>query len=177
MPTYPGAPSNMTSTVVNVNVQQKGPGLLIRAIYFLFIGWWLGYFWLWLGFFLCGLIVTLPLGLAVLNRLPQVLTLRPAGTDAQTSVAVSTTTMAASPAIPGTPGAMTMAQTVNVNVTVGGTRQINFLVRILYFLFIGWWVGLFWANLGYALCLLIVTLPVGLMMLNRLPMVLTLRKN
>jgi uncharacterized membrane protein YccF (DUF307 family) len=158
------------STTVNVNVQQKGHGLFIRTIYFLCIGWWAGYFWLSLGFSLCMLIVTLPLGLAMLNRLPQVLTLRPAGTQTQTQVSVNT-------AIAGGAGAMGMAQTVNVNVNISGTRQTNFLIRALYFLFIGWWAGWFWANLGYLLCIMLVTLPIGLMMLNRLPMVLTLRKN
>ncbi len=171
MQPYPGVqPASVMNTTVNVNVQQKGPGFLIRALYFLFIGWWLGYFWLSLGFGLCMMIITLPLGLAMLNRLPQVLTLRSAGTQTQTNVSVAT--MAA-----GMPGAMSMSQTVNVNINVSGIQQTNFLVRALYFLFIGWWAGWFWANVGYFLCVMIITLPIGLMMLNRLPMVLTLRKN
>ena len=144
MPAYP-YPSvqqaNVMNTMVNVNIQQKGHGLLIRTLYFLFIGWWAGYFWLSIGFGLCMLIVTLPLGLAMLNRLPQVLTLRPAGMQTQANVSVNT-------AVTGMPGAMSMAQTVNIHVNVGGTRQTNFLIRALYFLFIGWWAGWFWANVG-----------------------------
>ena len=45
-------------------------------LYFMFIGWWAGYIWLNIGFFFCALIITLPLGLVMLNRLPPVLTLR-----------------------------------------------------------------------------------------------------
>lgn len=172
-------PAMNMSTNVNVNVQQskQGPGLFMRTIYFLFIGWWLGFFWLQLGYALCLLVVTLPLGLLMLNRLPQVLTLRPRSSMTSTNVSVSTTTMAGPAPAPGMPAPAMFSQTVNVNVNVGGIQQTNFLVRVLYFLFIGWWLGWFWANLGYFLCLLIVTLPIGLMMLNRLPMVITLRKN
>lgn len=71
-----------------------------------------------------------------------------------------------------------MNMSTNVNVNVQQSKQgPGLLIRTIYFLCIGWWLGWFWANLGYFLCLLIVTLPIGLMMLNRLPMVITLRKN
>ncbi|MGH2505951.1 MAG: YccF domain-containing protein [Ktedonobacteraceae bacterium] len=159
-------PHNMNATV-NVTVQQHGgPGFLIRALYFLCIGWWFGFFWLQLGFLLCIFIVTLPIGLVMLNRLPQVLTLRSSG------VQVATSTVGSAQMTPGA-----FAQTVNVNVRTRGTQQASFLVRALYFVFIGWWAAWLWANVGYALCVIIVTLPVGLMMLNRLPAVLTLRRN
>ena len=156
---------------VNVNVQRKGPGLMVRTIYFLFIGWWLGFFWLNLGFTLCALVFTLPLGLIMLNRLPQIMTLRQPGTTTKTNVSVATTSAMMQP------GQMMTMQTVNVNVQVGGTKQINFLVRALYYIFVGFWVGAFWAYLAYSLCLTLVLLPVGVMMFNRLPAVLTLRRN
>ena len=89
----------------------------------------------------------------VLNRLPKVLTLRPV--SQQTSVTVN--------------GG-------NVTVNVGGVQQTNFLVRVVYFLFLGWWLGGIWTSIGYSLCLTVLGLPLGLMMLNRLPAVLTLYK-
>lgn len=163
-----GAPVMVSN--VNVNVQGKsGPGFVARALYFCFIGWWLGFFWLQIGFALCVLIVTLPLGLVMLNMLPTVLTLRPRSSG--TSVNVST--VAVQPGAPGMPGVMVQ----NVNVNVGGKAQQSFLVRAVYFCFVGWWAGYLWACLGYGLCVLVVTLPLGLMMLNRLPTVLTLQKN
>jgi uncharacterized membrane protein YccF (DUF307 family) len=64
----------------------------------------------------------------------------------------------------------------NVTVNVGGVQQVNFLARAVYFICFGWWLGFIWAYLGYALCLTILGLPLGLMMLNRLPAVLTLYK-
>jgi uncharacterized membrane protein YccF (DUF307 family) len=171
-PLMAAPPVNVMNTNVNVNIQKQGPGFLMRALYFVFIGWWAGLIWLNIGFGLCALVVTLPLGLMMLNRLPQVMTLRSPGTS--TSVNVATT----SAMIPGAvPGQAYMTQQVNVNVTVGGTRQYSFLIRALYFIFIGWWAGYLWANLAYFCCLTLVLLPVGVMMFDRLPMVLTLRKN
>jgi uncharacterized membrane protein YccF (DUF307 family) len=153
-------------TNVNVNVRQSGPGFLTRALYFLFIGWWFGLLWLNIGFGLCIFIVTIPLGLVMLNRLPQVMTLKSPGTS--TSVNVSS-------AMQYGPGGPVMVSNVNVN--VGGTQQHNFLVRALYFLLVGWWAGYLLAYLGYFCCVSLILLPVGVMILNQLPMVLTLRRN
>ncbi|HEX6557095.1 MAG TPA: hypothetical protein VF026_30310 [Ktedonobacteraceae bacterium] len=151
---------------VNVNIQTKQTSFIVRILYFLCIGWWLGFFWLNFSYFLCLTVIGLPLGLVMLNRLPQVLTLRPAGTATQVQVSSSASMMQ---------GAIVIQQ--NVNITIGGTQQLNFFVRALYFIFIGSWLGYIWAYTGYALCLFIVTIPLGLVMLNRLPAVLTLRKN
>jgi hypothetical protein len=161
-------PSAMMSTNINVNVQQSGHSLLIRGLYFVFVGWWAGFLWLNLGFLLCALIVTLPVGLIMLNRLPQVMTLKSAGS--KTNVNVSTV------AIQSSNGSPLMMQQ-NINISVGGTQQRSFLIRALYYIFLGCWVGYLWANLAYLCCLTILLLPVGVLMFDRLPMVLTLRKN
>lgn len=145
----PAAPN-----VVQVNINQKQHGFFVRAVYFVFIGSWLGFFWLNLGFFLCFTVVLLPLGLVMLNRLPQVLTLRPSSQQVNVAVAGNVTT-----------------------VSVGGPQQQNFLIRALYFVFIGFWLGYLWALVGYGLCLTLLGMPLGVIMLNRLPQVLTLRRN
>ena len=160
-PQMPPQPMNV-NTIVNVNTQQQGPGFLVRALYFIFVGWWAGFWCLEIGFFLCALIVTLPIGLALLNRLPQIMTLKQPGQ--QTNINVATTTYA---------GGVT--NMVNVNVT--GTQQHPMILRAIYYIFVGCWVGYFWASLAYGLCLTILGLPLGVMMLNSLPAVLTLRKN
>jgi uncharacterized membrane protein YccF (DUF307 family) len=145
-------------TNVVVNVQHQGPGFLVRALYFIFIGWWAGLFWLNVGYFLCMTVILLPFGLIMLNRLPQVMTLRPSGQ--QTSVSVSTS-----------------GGTTNVTVNIGGTQQYSMLIRAIYFILVGWWAGLLWAYLAYFLCISIFLLPVGLIMFNNMPLVLTLRRN
>ncbi len=140
--------------IVQVNINQKQHGFLTRALYFIFIGWWAGFWWLQIGYLLCLLVVTLPLGLMMLNRLPQVLTLRPNTQRVNVTVAGNVTT-----------------------VNVGGVQQQDFLIRALYYVFIGSWLGYLWASVGYGLCLTVLGIPLGLMMLNRLPLVLTLRRN
>ena len=50
------------------------------------------------------------------------------------------------------------------------------LARFIYFLAIGWWLGLFAAILGYLLCLSIIGLPFGVMLINRLPTFVFLRE-
>ena len=147
-PQYPPqAPS------ITVNINQQPPSFLLRVVWYIFIGWWLGGWWLAFGYLCCLTGIGIPLGLVVLNRLPRVLTLRPV--NQQTSVTVN--------------GG-------NVTVNVGGVQQTSFLVRFVYFICLGWWLGGIWASIGYGLCLTVLGLPLGLMMLNRLPAVLTLYK-
>lgn len=158
------APAQMTSVNVNVNAQQKNNGC-VRAIYFVFIGWWLGFWALQLGFALCLFIFTLPLGLIILNRLPQIMTLKTPTQTTQTSVNVTSVASGGN-----------MVNTVNVNVNVSGIKQRPFLLRAVYYIFIGSWVGYIWASLGYFFCLSILGLPLGIIMLNQIPVVLTLRR-
>ncbi|NWJ97484.1 MAG: hypothetical protein HXX20_16995, partial [Chloroflexi bacterium] len=138
---------------VIMNAERSGPSMLIRSIWFIFIGSWLGFFWLSVGYSICLTVLGLPLGLVMLNRLPAVMTLRPRQQEVIYQM-VGNGTM----------------------VSVGNARQQSMLVRTLYFIFVGWWLGFIWSYVAYALCLIILGLPLGLMMLNRLPAVLTLRK-
>jgi uncharacterized membrane protein YccF (DUF307 family) len=139
---------------VTLNINQQGPNFLIRALWYVWIGWWLGGMWLTFGYLCCLTGIGIPLGLIVLNRLPRVLTLRPV--SQKTSVTMGNG---------------------NVTINIGGPQQVNFFLRAVYFLCLGWWVGGIWASIGYCLCLTILGLPFGLMMLNRLPAVLTLYKH
>jgi len=50
------------------------------------------------------------------------------------------------------------------------------LGRILYFIFIGWWLGIFVALAGYLLSVTIILLPIGVILLNRLPTFIYLRE-
>jgi uncharacterized membrane protein YccF (DUF307 family) len=162
MPMYPPMYAPQVNNVVMVHVNNSNQSFLVRVLWYVFIGWWLGFFWLNVGYFFCYAVIGLPLGLVMLNRLPWILTLRPASQDVH--VNVNTT-------------ASTTTNMMTTTVNIGGTLQYSMLVRSLYFVFVGSWAGYIWACVGYALCLFIVTIPLGLIMLNRLPAVLTLRKN
>ncbi len=155
-------PMQQVNTIVNVTTKSNEPSFIIRALYFWFIGWWFGLVWLNIGFALCAFIITLPVGLIMLNRIPQVLTLKAPKQNTQVQVMTAVNQ-----------GGVTNI----VNVTTSGTQQYNFFIRAIYYIFVGWWVGYLWANVAYALCLTILGLPLGIIMLNNLPMVLTLRRN
>lgn len=60
-----------------VQVESNGPGLIVRFLWFLVVGWWLSQIAIIAAWVFNALIITLPIGLYVLNRIPQVATLRP----------------------------------------------------------------------------------------------------
>src|SRR5215216_5524798 len=95
--------------------QRNGPGLLVRALYFILVGWWFSGIWAAFAWILCITIIGLPLGLYMLNRLPQVVTLKPASRDLVVTAS---------------------GRVVDVRV-----RQRPFLLRAIYFVLIGWWLS------------------------------------
>ncbi|GDX69568.1 hypothetical protein LBMAG38_06590 [Chloroflexota bacterium] len=51
----------------------------------------------------------------------------------------------------------------------------NLLIRVIWFLLIGWWAGAMVSGLAWVLNCTIIGLPVGLWIINRLPSIITLR--
>ena len=122
---------------------------ILRVIWFFVLGWELTAVWILIAWALNATIIGLPLGLWMIDRVPQVLTLK------------------------ARPGAyVTESGGRRTYITV---NQPPFLIRALYFLVIGWWFSLIWATLGWLLCLTIIGLPLGVVMLNTLPAVTTLQ--
>ncbi|WP_435360023.1 YccF domain-containing protein [Haloarchaeobius sp. DFWS5] len=110
--------------------------LLVRAIWFLLVGWWLTFVAINVAWFLNITIIGIPLGVKLINRVPWLLTLkerRPLDSDAD------------------------------------GRSQHSLLVRAIYFVFVGWWLSLLWANLAWLVSATIIGLPVGIIMFNYLP--------
>jgi uncharacterized membrane protein YccF (DUF307 family) len=147
-------------TIVVVNNGQNGPGAIVRIIWFLCVGLWLGLLATVVGWFLCVAVITLPIGLLLLNRLPALMTLRPATSNVHVSVDGHVTTIR----------------------TGIGAEQTSFLIRAIYFLLVGWWFSGLW--LAAAWCLVALSVPtLGLslapafLMFDRVPKVLTLRAN
>ncbi len=75
-----------------------------------------------------------------------------------------------------------MSNNINVNVNMAGTptfivrEQPGCLIQLLYFLFIGWWLGALSVGLAYVLFLTILGIPLGIMLINKLPYLLALRQ-
>ena len=130
-----------------------GPGCLVQALWFIFVGWWLGALVISLAWLLNVTIIGLPLGMALLNNIPKVLALQ----DPQTQIrAVSS-------------GRSTV-------VTEMDRPQIVFLIRALFFVLIGWWWSGIWLAVAYLLSATIILLPIGLQMFRMTPMMTTLRR-
>lgn len=134
--------------------RRQGPPFLVRVLWYLFIGWWLTGISLALGYLAAITIVGLPLAFWIFNRTGTLLTLRPR------------------------PGTVSVSHDGGATVFESGHReQRSLLLRVAYFVLVGWWAAVIWMTIAYFLCLTILLLPVGLMMLNRLPEVFTLHRN
>lgn len=138
---------------VIINNGNTGPGCLIRGLWFIFVGLWLGALVTGVAWFLIVSIIGLPLGLMLLNRLPQMMTLRPNPANAQ------------------------MVVLSNGQVVVGHSRpQQAFIIRAIYFILVGWWfsgiwLATAWAIAGFSFGL---GLPLSFWMFNRVPAITTL---
>jgi uncharacterized membrane protein YccF (DUF307 family) len=134
--------------------EDPGAPFILRVLWFFLIGWHITLWWVLAAWFLVITIIGMPLGLWMLNRTPFVLTLRmPRGytvTELQDGQAVTHSYQSA--------------------------PQRSWLVRLIYFVFIGWWFSLGWSLLAWFLCVTIIGLPLGVLMLNRLPAVTTLMR-
>jgi len=143
----PGGPGGFASGPVPMGVQAKtGPGLLVRAVWFIVIGWWLTAFVSVIAWACLASIILLPLGIWLVNRVPTVLTLRPRTVDLYT---------------------WTDASGVHVGTVM--IAQPHWVLRGIWFLVVGWWLSALVMAVGYALVLLVITLPLGLMLYNRVP--------
>ena len=143
--------SNARNVIVT---RRQGPAFLVRVLWYLFIGWWLTGISLTLGYLAAITIVGIPLAFWIFNCTGTLLTLRPR------------------------PVTVSVSHDGGVTVVESGHReQRSLLLRVVYFVLVGWWAALIWMTIAYFLCLTILLLPVGLMMLNRLPEVFTLHRN
>jgi uncharacterized membrane protein YccF (DUF307 family) len=138
-----------------MNTSVQGQGCLVRVLYFIFIGWWLGLIWILGAWFFNLTIIGLPLGLAMINSIPQVMTLRPV--RVQTTVVVKD-------------GAPVLRQTA--------VEQHPFLLRALYFIIIGFWFSFVWMLLAWVFLLVTfgLALPLSFWMFDRVPAVTTLAR-
>ena len=132
-------------------VQEAAIPLLLRILYFFLFGWWATGVWILVAWLLNITVIGLPLGVWMLNRVPQVLTLRPAR---QVLVAYE--------------------RGEGVEFRTEGLPQPPWPIRLLYFVVIGWWLSLLWAIVAWVISATVIGLPLGVWMFNRLPALTTL---
>lgn len=135
--------------------EEPGMPFIVRALWFFLVGWHVTLYWIVAAWILNLTIIGMPLGLWMLNRVPLVLTLR-------------------------MPRGYNVARTQDGDVIewrYNNVPQRPFLIRLIYFLLIGWWFSLVWSLLAWLLCVSIIGLPFGVWMLNRLPEVTTMMRH
>ncbi len=70
---------------------------------------------------------------------------------------------------------MTMNRTNPPGMNVVVRSQPGCLIQLLYFVFIGWWLGALAISLAYLLFLTIIGMPLGVMIINKIPLLIALR--
>lgn len=128
----------------------ESPSIVVRAVWFLLVGWWLTGIVLTVAWFLNVTIVGLPLGIKLINKAPYTLTLKKLGShDGVESVEFDGSS---------------------------GTSP-NLLIRGVYFVLVGWWASGLLMAAAYLVSLTIVGLPIGVKLFNYLPYVVSLKKH
>jgi uncharacterized membrane protein YccF (DUF307 family) len=136
----------------SITLQTKsGPGFLIRAVWFVLVGWWLTGIMSVIAWFAMVSIIGLPLGIYLINRIPTFITLRPR-TNKVTATMVGG----------------------RVVVERSKLTQQPWYIRFVWFVLVGWWASAAVMAVGWLLVVLILTLPIGLMLYNRVPFVASL---
>jgi uncharacterized membrane protein YccF (DUF307 family) len=75
-----------------------------------------------------------------------------------------------------TPAAGVAASTNATGLTLVNVDPLQLMLRGVWFVLAGWWLGLLWTLLAWLFNLTIIGLPVGVMMLNAVPQVMTLQR-
>ncbi|MBA3945315.1 MAG: zinc ribbon domain-containing protein [Herpetosiphonaceae bacterium] len=122
--------------------------LLLRAVWFIVIGWWLGLVWTIFAWLFNLSLIFLPVGLWMLNRVPQIMTLR-------------------SPAAP-------RVTVQNGAILVQQPNRIPLPLRAIWFVLIGSWASLLWMLTAWALNATILLMPIAFWMFDRVPTITTL---
>jgi uncharacterized membrane protein YccF (DUF307 family) len=146
--------TNVTAPAFHLRLQSRQHPFLLRALWFVFVGWWLSALFITVGYLFLALLVTIPFGLYLLHRVPQAQTLRQRTASFKTE---------------HRDGA--------VYFTEGHQPQYPWYARAVYFLFVGWWLAALWLSLAWTISLLVITLPLSAWMIDRTPGVLTLQRH
>ena len=138
-----------TQQPIVVTSNRSNPGCLVTLLWFIFVGWWLSAIWIAVAWLLIVLVVTMPIGLVMLNKLPMIVSLRPETTRFT-------------------------VQDSRLRET--NLEQYPLLLRVVYGVLIGWWLSLLWMGVAWMVCATIIGIPLGIWMFNRVPAITTLRR-
>lgn len=141
-------PQQPQQQVVIIN-QDQGTNIVLRFLWMIFIGWWLSAIFYIAGIILTLLVVTSPLGMVVMQKMGWAFSLYKESHDP------------------------TIIQTGNTTVIME-QQGTSFIIRYLYFIFIGWWVGFIALIIAWILGIIIIGLPFSILIMNRMGKIMTL---
>lgn len=124
--------------------------LIVRAFWFIFVGWWLTGIVLSVAWALNLSIIGLPVGIKLINKAPYTLTLK----ELESKSGV---------------------ETVEMGGSSGNSPSV--IIRGVYFILIGWWASGLLTAAAYLISLTVVGLPVGVKLFNYLPYAVSLKKS
>ena len=133
-------------------VEPPEPNLLIRALWFVALGWWLSLF-VTVGAILLQLtIIGIPAAVWIINRIPQV------------------TTLKSSRALQVTEG-RDLAR-----IGFSDRRQIRWWIRAVYYVLVGWWAVSLWLLAAWVVGVTVLLLPLAFWMYGATGTIQTLRR-
>jgi uncharacterized membrane protein YccF (DUF307 family) len=124
----------------------------VRVLYYIFIGWWLGLFWALLSWIMYATVIGAPIGAKMLNMVLGAISLKARARDVKV--------------VPGQTG---------YSLEQVRRRQVAWWVRVLYYP-IGLVLSLAVILLAWLLCAFLITLPLGIILFNKVPAVASLSR-
>jgi uncharacterized membrane protein YccF (DUF307 family) len=137
----------------NVTVKVKQHNIIVRAIYFLLVGWWFGLIVAFFGWFLYATVIGAPLGIKVLNAVPGSISLHAREKDVKV-----------------------FRDEDGYTVKQVRKEQRKWWVRVLWYPF-GLVLSFFAILLAWLLCVFLVTMPLGVMLFNKIPAIASLYRS
>jgi uncharacterized membrane protein YccF (DUF307 family) len=151
-PTPQGSANTTPPPLQPIVVKVKSHGFIVRVLYFCLIGWWFGLFWALLSWGMYATIVLAPLGVVMLNKVPGAISLK----AREKNITV-------------------IADESGYTVKQTAKEQYPLWARILYYP-IGLIASLLAIFMGWILCILLITMPLGIVVFNWVPAIASLHK-
>ncbi len=129
-----------------------GTNIVVRVLWFLFIGWWLSLWMVFLAGLLQLTIIGIPAAIWLINRIPQIVTLK---SSQELNVTFA--------------GGVTM-------VKLSDRPQRPWYLRTVWFICVEWWATMVWLIMAWVMSITIILMPLGFWMFGQTGTVQTLRR-
>ena len=145
-------PQQPGSTVV-VMAESPEPNMVLRVVWFLFVGWWMSFWAISVAVLLQLTLIGIPGAIWVINRIPQVSTLKSSRrlqvSETQAGVTV---------------------------VSYADREQRKWWIRAIYYVLVGCWASALWLYIAWLFGVIIIGIPISFWMYGQTGKIQTLRR-